>query len=97
MEFDFRVYIALSVGLVSAVTVLIRREEIPRLGAASFLCFMGFLFSCVGTLLFRRNQDQTSEWIDKGIEVEKTLEEIALTIGLFKICKNARVRKPKKG
>ena len=87
------VYIALSVGLVSAVTVLIQREEIARLGAASFLCFMGFLFSCVSALLFKRNQDQTSEWIDKGIEVEKTLKEIALTIGLFKICKNARGKK----
>lgn len=89
------VYVALSVGLVSAVGVLIQREEIYRIGAVSFLCLMGSLFSFAGALLLQRNQQRTSKWVEEGIRVEKALEEKALTLQLFEICKSLLKRELK--
>lgn len=81
------VYVALSVGLVSAVAVFFQYSPIERIGAVSFLCLMGSLFSFAGALMLKRNKDRTSKWVDEGIKVEKALREKALTLELFKICK----------
>lgn len=82
------VYIALSVGLSSAVVLLIQ-EEIRRIGAVSFLCFMGFLFSYTGALLFQRHDNRISKFFDKGIEIERVLKEKQLTLEVFKICRSS--------
>ncbi|MHC3128741.1 MAG: hypothetical protein IBV52_01510 [Candidatus Bathyarchaeota archaeon] len=83
------VYTAFNIGLASAIVVLIQGEEIPRMRAISFLCFMGFLFSLAGIQLFKKNQHRISKWVKEGKEVEKTLGKKALTINVFGICEES--------
>lgn len=82
------VYVALNVGLVSAVVVLIQNKTIEIIGAVSFLCLMGSLFSFATALMFKRNRYRISEWVREGTKVEKVLMEKALTLELFKICES---------
>lgn len=82
------VYVALNVGLVSAVVVLIQNKTIERIEAVSFLCLMGSLFSFATALMFKRNRYRISEWVREGIKVEKVLMEKASTLELFKICES---------
>lgn len=82
------VYTAFNIGLASAIVVLIQGEEIYRMRAISFLCFMGFLFSLAGVQLFKRNQERIRKWIEEGNKVEKTLGENALTVKVFEICES---------
>ncbi len=81
------VYAAFNVGLASVIVVLIQGEEIYRMRVMSFLCFMGFLFSLAGVLLFWRNKNRISEWVKEGLAVEMKLREKVDTLKVFKICK----------
>lgn len=89
------VYTAFNIGLASAIVVLIQGEEIPRMRAISFLCFMGFLVSLAGIQLFKKNQERISKWVEEGKEVEKMLREKAATITIFKICKKLSKEQPR--
>lgn len=79
------VYIVLSVGLAAAIATLIQKEEIIRIGAVSFLCFVGFLFSLTGSWLFQKNTNRISKLISKGIGIENVLKE---KFEVFKIYQN---------
>ena len=79
------VYIALNVGLATAVITLLN-YEVQRMGAVVFVCSMGCMFSIIAAILFKTKSDQISEWVKKGGKVEEALKEMSARLEVFKIC-----------
>ena len=79
------VYFAFNMGLAGVVGTLFT-SGIIRFGAVVFLCILGFLFSLGGIIQFGRHRKRTLEWIQEGISVENTLEDMFVTSNLFAKC-----------
>lgn len=79
------VYIALNVGLATAVITLLD-YVVQRMGAVVFVCSMGCMFSIVAARLFKTKRHQISEWVKKGGKVEEALKEMSARLEVFKIC-----------